>query len=107
MMIKLYELIGKNCSSRETIVIAEEKKTVLGGEDIRKKIEDNWDSSDMISISFENVLTSTPSFIDESIGKLLLKHDITEIQKKVRFVKLSDLTKSRINKAVSNRIKNR
>lgn len=94
MMIKIVEIIGKHCSQRDT---TPEQK---GGESIRSMIEAEWAKGEKVTISFEDVLTATPSFIDEAIGKLALNHSITELRNKLSFSEINSDFIDRINQGI-------
>lgn len=99
MIIELNKIIGKNCSQRKSI---EKNK---GGDYIRKLITDNWDKEKIIKISFKDIKTTTPSFIDEAIGKLVLKYTLDSLREKLRFVYIkNDNIIERINHSVKLRI---
>lgn len=99
MTIKLSELIGKYCSQRQS---GPEWK---GGEVIRELLIKNWDKEEKIEISFEGVDVVTPSFIDESIGKLVHNYSLDQLKNKLIFKNIADDLKEKINKSIELRLK--
>lgn len=99
MLIKIVELIGKFCSTRKST------STQKGGEEIRNLINENWDKEELIEISFAGVETATPSFIDESIAKLLETHSLDNMKSKLIFSDVTDDKKLIINQRIRTRIK--
>ena len=98
MVLKLGELIGKYCSQRQN---GPERK---GGEFIRDLIIKNWSKEDNIEISFEGVEIATPSFVDESIGKLIHNYSLQQLQNKLLFANINDDIKDKINKSIELRL---
>lgn len=98
MTIKLSELIGKHCSQRQS---GPEWK---GGELIRDLVIKNWDNEEKIEISFEGVESATPSFIDESIGKLVQSYSLDQLKSKLVFANINDDVKDKINKSIELRL---
>ena len=99
MMIKIVEIIGKHCSNRIGT------KTQAGGVDVRNLIENSWEKESEIEISFEDVETATPSFLDEAFGKLVLNHSFTDVKSKLRFNITDPTIKNRINENIVLRLK--
>ena len=92
--INIKDIVGEHCSERNS------NGNIIGGKEIRQMIESFWNSEQKISISFKNIKTITPSFIDEAIGKLALKYDFSELQSKLEFKNYTELIKARINKVI-------
>jgi len=98
MIIKLSETIGKHCSQRQS------GSDWKGGELIRDLVVKNWDNEEMIEISFEGVESVTPSFSDESIGKLAQSYSIDQLRGKLVFTHINDDIKDKINKSIELRL---
>jgi len=100
MLIKIKEIIGEYCSQRRNG--SEHNKK--GGETIRELIMQNWDEENTIEVSFEGVKVATPSFVDEAIGKLIFQHSLDQLRKKLKFVKIDNETKEKINRTIKIRL---
>lgn len=101
MMIKIKKLIGIYCSQRRN----GPKPGMKGGESVRRLINDVWDAEDKIQISFEGVEVTTPSFMDEAFGKLVVDHSLEQLRDKLRFDNLNEEKKNMINKSIALRLK--
>jgi hypothetical protein len=71
---------------------------------IRDLIIRNWDKEENIEISFEGVYLATPSFIDESIGKLIHNYSLEQLQNKLLFAHINEDLKDKINKSIELRL---
>ncbi|MEW6536503.1 MAG: STAS-like domain-containing protein [Candidatus Auribacterota bacterium] len=99
LILNLFDLIGEHCSDRH------ESEQSKGGSYIRELILENWDKNDKIVLSFKGVKTATPSFLDESIAKLLLAHSLDELKRKLVVTDIEEKKKIEINRRVSFRLK--
>jgi hypothetical protein len=63
-------------------------------------IESSWEKEPEIDISFLNVETATPSFLDEAIGKLALKYSLDELRSKLHFREMKEDVVARINSSI-------
>lgn len=98
MTIRLIESIGKYCSQRQS------GPKWKGGELIRDLVIKNWDKEEKIEISFEGVELATPSFVDESIGKLVHSYSLDQLKSKLAFTHINDDIKEKVNKSIELRL---
>lgn len=77
------------------------------GEKIRKIIERLLKINDRITIDFSNLSIASPSFIDETFAKLLLKYSLEEMKEKLLFINITEFDRALLNDLVSARIRER
>ena len=77
----------------------------LGGDTIRKLMEDNWNTHEKISVFFDGIVKMTRPFVDEAFARLLETHTLEEFNKKVHFPDANDSTVKALNDAFKLRLK--
>ncbi len=78
---------------------------MVGGEELRKKIEEAWDRYEKINISFDNIVKMTRTFTDEAFAKLLENHSLEEFNQKVYFPDARESIVKELNDAFKLRLK--
>ncbi len=100
IIIKIFDVVKTNLpQGRET------EGGVIGGDTLRKTIEDAWDKYERIVVSFENIVKMTRTFTDEAFAKLLETHTLEEFNQKLYFPDAREATVKELNDAMKLRLK--
>jgi hypothetical protein len=85
------------------------KRTVTRdeGEKIQKILNQAWNKEEKFIIDFDNVLVASVSFLDEAFGKLALRHNREDLQKKLIFENMVDYDKALLNDILYSRFRQR
>lgn len=79
--------------------------TRLLGEQVREQIEETLARGETIILNFADVETTSPSFVDECVGKLFIHREETELRDKLVITEASPHTKSLLRRMIYERIK--
>lgn len=63
-----------------------------------------WDTSDVITIDFNNVLIASVSFLDEAFGGLTDNRSVEEIARKLKLVNMKPFDRNLANSIVQSRL---
>lgn len=78
---------------------------VIGGEEVRKLIEQAWDRYERINVSFDNITKMTRTFTDEAFAKILENRSLEEFNQKVYFPDAREAIVKELNSAFKLRLK--
>ncbi len=56
-----------------------------------------------IEVSFKDMVSTSPSFLDEAFGKLVEEYDLEFLKKRLSFTNITDYYRTNLNKAILRR----
>ena len=98
--IKIYDVVKTNLPQGR-----QSEGGVIGGEVVRKLIEDAWDKYERINLSFDNIVKMTRTFTDEAFAKILENRTLEEFNQKVYFPDAKETIVKELNNAFKLRLK--
>jgi len=83
------------------------KKTITrdDGEKINKILNEKWNNEATFNINFNNILVASVSFMDEAFGKLALRYNKEDLQKKLKFQNILEYDRALLNDILSSRFR--
>jgi len=100
LIVNVYKFMGKDMLTGRT-----SDDGSPSAESLRKHVLDNWDEYERISISLDNVVQMTRTFVDEAFAKLLEAHNLDEFNQKIHFPDAKENIVKDLNNAFKMRLK--
>ena len=84
-----------------------QKKTVTrtDGEKIYTLLTQAWDTEEVFSVNFGNILIASVSFMDEAFGKLATQYTKEELQAKLKFENIVEYDRALLNDVLLARLR--